>query len=144
MYRIAGFNTSNSDFIECDHWIRIHFYSTRHFHDDSIPARLFVKPTGTGRYSACFEVKRAFRIHKPKDWRWADYFRRFYFYPFEWYTPKWLQDWTCFVYSHLTRLDIDKGVKLYSYLHKKGYAQKMASELIGDSGHLAQIDKIIG
>ena len=144
IYRIAGFNTSNSDFIEVDHWMRIHFYSTSYFHDESIPARLLVKPTGTGRYSACFEIKRAFRIVKPKDSRWTDYFKRFYFYPFKGYEPKRLKDFTCLVYSRLTPLDIEQGVNLYRYLEKKDYAQRMTSELIRDSGHLAQVDKIVG
>jgi hypothetical protein len=143
-YRIAGFNTRRSDFIECDHWKRIHFYTTGYFADESIPTRLFVRPTGTGRYSGCFEVRLAFRILQFKDSRLADYFRKFYFYPYDWYEQERLQEMTCLVYSGFTGLDVDQGVKLYDYLDRAGYAQRMASELIDDSSEITRIDAIVG
>ena len=60
LYRVAGFHMANAAFIECDHWKRIHFYTTTRFGEDSIPSRLFVKPTGCRRFSGCFEVTDAF------------------------------------------------------------------------------------
>lgn len=143
LYRVAGFNKSNADFIECDHWKRIHFYTTTHFHDDCVPSQLFVKPTGSGCFSGCFEVRHAFRILKVKDERLTDYFRKFYFYPYEEYEPEDLLRHTCLVYSGFTELDVEQGVEIYDYLSDKGYALRQASELVEDSRHRRRIDKIV-
>ncbi len=144
MYRIAGFNARNSDFIECEHWKRIHFYTTSFFHDESIPARLFLKPTGSGRYLGCFEVRLAFRVLKPESKRLTDYYRRFYFYPYAGYEPEDVERHTNLVYSDFTELDVERGVKMYKYLDERGYAQKMASEKITATTDLNKIKKIVG
>jgi hypothetical protein len=144
MYRVAGFNTRNSDFIECGHWKRIHFYTTSYFHDESIPARLFLKPTGSGRYLGCFEVRLAFRILRPESKRLADYYRRFYFYPYRSYDPEDLLRHTNLVYSSFTDLDVEQGVKIYDYLRDEGYIQQMTSEKVEDRTDLNKIKKIVG
>ena len=145
LYRVAGFNKSNSDFIECDHWKRIHFYTTTRLHDDSIPSRLFVRPTGSRSFSGYFEVKRAFKTLKVKDKRLVDYYRRFYFYPHEDFDPERLERFTSLVYSDFVELDAKRGVAIYNYLKGEGYHLRQTSELVSDDKrHRQEIDKILG
>ena len=143
LYRLAGFNKSNSEFIECDQWQRIHFYTTTYFHEDSVPSRLFVKPTGSRGFSGFFEVRRASRIVDVKDKLLTDYFEKFYFYPYEEYEPKRLKKTTCLVYSDFTPLDDNQGVKIYNYLVEQGYNVGQSSELVNDSDDIAEMNGIV-
>lgn len=140
LYRVAGFNKSRADFIECDHWKRIHFYTTTGFHDDCVPSRLLVKPTGSGRFIGCFEVQHAFKITRKTSDRLTDFFRKHYFYPYH----SDYRDSTCLVYSAFTALNADQGVAIYEYLDDQGYALRQASEMIEDARHRRRIDKIVG
>jgi len=143
IYKVAGFNKSRANFIECDHWKRIHFYTTSASADASIPARLFLKPTGCQRISGCFEVKLAFKIVQPENSALADYYRRFYFYPYKEFDPEYLLKKTCLVYSGFTELDAHRGVKLWNFLDQY-YTFGPAGYLIRDPRHLARIDDIVG
>lgn len=138
LYRVAGFNKRWSEFIECDHWRTIHFYTTGGFGDESVPSRLFVKPTGCKRFSGCFDIKYAFATRKGgKDLK--DFWRKYYFYPFDDY----YHDSICLVYSQFRELSYDQGVRLYRYLKGKRYWLRQTSELI-KSEHRTVVDRIAG
>ncbi len=139
VYRVAGFNKENAEFIECDHWNRIHFYTTSHL--VTVPSRLFVRPTGSKRFIGCFEIKDAFTTINARKGRKCldDYSRKYYFYP---YSPDY--EWsTCVVYSRFTELGGEQGDDLYRYLKRKGYWLGQASEVIDDDD-VRGIKKIVG
>jgi hypothetical protein len=138
LYRVAGYRMANAAFVECDHWKRIHFYTTSRFGEGSIPSRLFLKPTGCRRFSGCFEVTKAFLVNNGGRLV-EDYYRRFYFYPYDQSSGE-----LALVYSDFTELNYDRGIKLYDYLKGEGYALGQASELINDRRHMRRIDKIVG
>ena len=71
-----------------------------------------------------------------------DYFRDFYFYPFD------HSEHTCFVYSRFVELDYrrreDPGVALYRYLENKVRLDVRGSKVISDSKLIDGIDEIVG
>lgn len=137
LYRTSGFNKVGSEYIECDHWKQIHFYTTSSFASDKIPCKLLMKPTGCDYFSGYFNIKYAFFINKGNRLL-PDYFRRYYFYPYrEHYDGS-----TCFVYSDFTDLSDDRGRKLYRFLENRIRLDVRGSRLI-DPADIERIDRII-
>jgi len=60
----------------------------------------------------------------------ADYYGKYYFYPYHWYEPDSLQKMTSLVYSGFTPIDPRRGARLYAFLKEKNYVLGQTSELI--------------
>jgi hypothetical protein len=139
LYRTTGFNKDRSDFIECDHWKTIHFFTTNRFDANNIPSKLFVKLNRCRYFSGYFAMRYAFFIRKGGT-AVKEYFRDHYFYP---YSSDYKNS-TCFVYSRFEDLPYEQGVALYRHLKKRQYKLQRSSEVICDSDHIKEIDAIVG
>lgn len=140
LYRTAGYNTRNADFVELDHWKTIHLYLTSRYGEDSIPSKLFVKPSGSQCFSGYFEIPHAFFIAKGGEPA-REFFGRYYFFPYKGYFK---DTYTCLIYSHFRELTYDQGRSLYKSLKKRRFALRQTSELIQDDDHIREVDRIIG
>jgi len=140
LYRVSGFNTAHSDYIECDHWKTIHYYTTGYFSEGSVPERLFLKPKGSKRFLGYFKVKQAFVIKKD-DKLLDEFYKNFYFYA---YSPGYREgEAICLVYTQFVGLDEDRGEELYNYLRDKDYWLRQTSEIIEDK-HMKVVRRISG
>ena len=139
LYRTIGFNKDNSDYIECDHWRKIHLFTTRTPLDaDNIPAKLFVKPNAHDAFVGYFDVEHAFYINKGSE-AVKEYFKNYYFYP---YYPGYRES-TCFVYSQFKPFSYEQGAALCKYLKPKYAIDKRGSKKIWDAKHIEEIDRIV-
>jgi hypothetical protein len=141
LYRTMGFNTRNSEFVECEHWGTIHFYTTgTRMNDGSIPSKLFMKPTGCKFYSGFFAIRSAFKVIKATP-ELKRLFEEFYFYE---YDPKWHHGTVakCFVCDFKT-FSREKGERLYQRLDKLDYHLKAMTPPIIHQRHKRLVDDII-
>jgi hypothetical protein len=61
IFRTLGWDKKGSDFIECDHWEKIHFFTTTTPMDaNRLPSKLFIKPNGGDSFIGFFDMKMAF------------------------------------------------------------------------------------
>jgi hypothetical protein len=142
LYRTMGFNTKMSDFVECEHWSKIHFYTTRtRMREGEIPAKLFMKPTGCKFYSGYFKIRSAFEIKKQTA-ALKRVFNDFYFYDYhrEWHHRD--HRAKCFVCDFVT-LPRARGERLYERLDRLGYHLRAMTPPIIKQEHNAIVDKII-
>ncbi|MCX6144111.1 MAG: hypothetical protein NTZ35_12930 [Ignavibacteriales bacterium] len=139
LYRTIGFNKGNFEFIECDHWKAIHFFTTSTpFHEDNIPSKLLVKPSGYQSFSGYFDIKYAFVIKKGGK-PVKKYFTDYYFYPYE---PGY-KDSTCFVYSRFKEFSFEQGIELFRYLKSKYALDVRGSRVIENAEHIRGINGIV-
>lgn len=140
LYRTIGFNKDTSDYIECDHWKKIHLFTTETPLDaDNIPSKLFVKPNAHDAFVGCFEIEHAFYINKGSE-AVQDYFKNYYFYP---YHPNYRES-TCFVYSDFKPFAYEQGVALRTFLKPKYAIDNRGSKKIWNPDHITKIDRIVG
>ncbi len=139
LYRTIGFNKDQSDFIECDHWKAIHFFTTQtHMAAESIPARLLVKPNAHDAFVGCFEMEHAFCINKSSAAVKA-FFKDYYFYK---YCNEYRES-TCFVYSDFRPFTYQQGSALYKFLKPNYAIDQRGSKKVWSSDHIREIDRII-
>jgi len=139
LYRTIGFNKGGSEFIECDHWRSIHFFTTpTRFQEGSIPGKLFVKPSGCEYFDGYFDVKMAFKIRnacKPIE----QFFKEYYFYEFDDY---YVRSSTCFVYSDFKPFPRQQGNALFRVLsHKYNLGVRGSMKIRSEDNR--QIDSIL-
>ena len=139
MYRTLGWDKKGSDFIECDHWEKIHFFTTTTpMAHDAIPRRLLVKPNGHQHFIGYFEMKYAFKINKPVGTGVSQFFKDYYFYDYAEYHNR----STCFVCT-FKRMDYKRGEALFRLLAKRGYNVGVQGAVVIQKKDNAGIDKII-
>jgi hypothetical protein len=118
LYRTMGFNKSGAEFIECDHWARIRFFTTiARFARDQIPRRLFIKPNGCKYFNGYFDIKTAFVI-TAVDARIEQFFRDYYFYEHADDCGQTEGIVTCFV-GDFKPIGYEIGRELFDFLGKK-------------------------
>jgi hypothetical protein len=139
LYRATGFNTFGSEFIECAHWQKIHFFTTAtRMGEERIPRRLFTKPTGCDYFNGYFDVTTAFRIVRSSKLM-KEFWKKYYFYLFD---PDY-SDSLCFVCT-FKPLDEKRGRKLYQFLISAKYnLGTRSSVLIESPRHIARIKAIL-
>ena len=140
LYRTLGWDKKGSDFNECDHWEKIHFFTatTRMAHD-AVPRRLFLKPNGYQHFIGYFDMKRAFKLERVgKGVR--QFFKDYYFYD---YNPQYHHDREKWFVCSFKRLDYEQGRALFEFLKKKGYKVGVRSSVLIEKKDNARINKII-
>lgn len=141
LYRTTGFDRNEADFIECDHWRNIHFYTTTtKFREDSIPSKLFVRPSGCSYFEGCFEIEIAFKVTKPTNPGESikKFFKDFYFFEYG-ETP---ENEICFAYSDFKLLSRVQGKRLFGFLDDRYNLHVRGAMLIRREDN-ATIDRII-
>jgi hypothetical protein len=142
LYRMMGFDKSGADFIECDHWERIRFFTTTtRFAQDQIPRKLFIKPNDCKYFNGYFDIKSAFEI-RIGGLSVKRFFKDFYFYDYEYDCKKSDAKVKCFV-CDFKRIDYERGAELYNFLQDKYTLGVRGSVCVNNEKHIAKIDAII-